>query len=50
MRGDYDDPEVKEEKPHVPLVQRARDLLIGLVWHPHEREESQKAREDADAE
>jgi len=48
MRGDYDEPEVKEEKPHVPLGQRAREFLIGLVWHPHERE--QRQREDADAE
>ena len=50
MRGDYDEPEVKEAKPHVPLAHRARDFLTGLVWHPHEREEREQRREDADAE
>jgi len=50
MRGDYDGPEVKEAKPHVPVQQRVRDFLLGLVWHPHEREERQQRREDADSE
>jgi membrane protein len=50
MRGDYDEPEVKAPKPQLPLRQRAREFLIGLVWHPHEREEREQQREEADAE
>jgi membrane protein len=49
IRGDYDEPEDREPKPHVPLTQKAREFVIGLVWHPHEREErEQSRREDAE--
>jgi len=48
MRGDYDVAEVKEEKPQVPLKDKVRRFLIGLVWHESEREE--KNANDADAE
>jgi membrane protein len=51
LRGDYDPPEGRTPKPKRPLKDRVRELLIGLVWHPYERElESAERREHADAE
>jgi membrane protein len=50
LRGDYDKPEDYTPKPQRPLKERVRDFLIGLVWHPHEREEAQRQREEADSE
>jgi membrane protein len=50
MRGDYDKPEDYTPEPPRPLKERAREFLIGLVWHPHEREEAQRQREEADSE
>lgn len=52
MRGDYDEPEGRTPKPKQPLKDRVREFLIGLVWHEHEREPSEEARqrEEADAE
>ncbi|HEU0073894.1 MAG TPA: YihY/virulence factor BrkB family protein [Dehalococcoidia bacterium] len=50
MRGDYDLPKDRLAKPKRPPRERAREFLIGLVWHPHERElESAERREHADA-
>jgi membrane protein len=49
-RGDYDEPEDQTPKPHVPITQRVRQFLIGLVWHEEEREARQKRREEKDAE
>ncbi len=50
MRGDYDEPADKAPKPPQTKKHRIREFLIGLVWHPHEREEAQKRREDTDGE
>jgi len=50
MRGDYDEPEDKEPKPHLTPGQRARAFFIGLVWHPHEREEARRRREEKEGE
>ncbi len=50
MRGEYDEPQDKAPKPHLTPGQRVRAFVIGLVWHPHEREEAHKQREDAEGE
>jgi membrane protein len=38
VRGDYDEPADSVPKPHVSLTVKVREFLIGLIWHPEERE------------
>ena len=48
IRGDYDEPEDRAPKPHVPLSVKVREFLRGLVWHPEERREPDTGVNDAD--